>query len=93
MGQLNDPHMLAGVGLANMTMAFTGYMFLMGLNSCIETFVSQAAGSGKIELCGIYLNRARFLFTLFFIPLALILLQIEKVLLFLGQDPGVSKYA
>lgn len=85
--------MLAGVGLANMTQAFMGYMFIIGLNSSIETFVSQAAGAKNMKLCGVYLNRGRFIMTCVFIPISILLLQVENVLIGLGQNPMVARYA
>lgn len=48
-------------------------MPLHGLNTVLETLVSQVAGSigdpKMIELCGIYLVRGRYLLTLIYIPL------------------------
>ena len=78
--------MLAGVGLGNMTMAFLGYMVIVGLNSSIETFVSQAAGAKNMELCGVYLNRGRYIMTCAFIPICIVLMQAKSILLFFGQD-------
>lgn len=92
-GRNGDAKMLAGVGLANMTQAFLGYMFIIGLNSSIETFVSQAAGANNMKLCGIYLNRGRFIMTCAFIPISILLLQVENVLIGLGQNVMVAGYA
>jgi Na+-driven multidrug efflux pump len=44
-------------------------------------------------MCGVYLNRSRYLTVLFFIPLALGLTQTEKVLQFLEQNSESSKRA
>ena len=41
----------------------------MGLNSGLETLVSQAKGSGNIELCELYLQRGRGIVSLAFIPM------------------------
>ena len=85
--------MLAGVGLGNMTMAFLGYMVMVGLNSSIETFVSQAAGAKNLELCGVYLNRGRFIMTCAYVPISFVLMQSKSILLYFGQDPKVAEYA
>ena len=76
--------MLAGVGLGNMTMAFLGYMVMIGLNSSIETFVSQAAGAKNMELCGVYLNRGRFVMTCAFVPISIVLMQSYPILIYFG---------
>ena len=43
--------------------------------------------------CGIYYNRGRFIVTLMMIPLIVIFALSEKILIGIGQDPGVSKKA
>ena len=63
------------------------------MNGALETLVSQAFGFGNISLCGVYLNRARLISTLAFIPIMIILLYSEPILLKLGQDPESSHYA
>ena len=76
--------MISGIGLGAMAMAFIGQMFLFGMNSSIETLVSQAAGAKDLKLCGIYLNRGRFLILVFLVPIIFILLNIESTLVKLG---------
>ena len=76
--------MINGSGLGNMTQNLFGLSIIYGLNSVVETLSSQAYGSGKKKLCGVYLNRARLLLTIFYIPITLILLQTENLLLVFG---------
>ena len=45
----------------------------VGLNGALETLVSQSYGSGNLKLCGVYLNRGRFVLLCSFIPVAVIL--------------------
>jgi len=56
-GLLGDTTALAAVGLGYMII----YMLVMatsfGLNTAIETLVSQAFGAGDHQMCGRYLNR------------------------------------
>jgi Na+-driven multidrug efflux pump len=40
-----------------------------GLNSAVETLVSQAFGSKEMWLCGLYLQRGRVLVCVIFIPI------------------------
>ena len=72
LGRYDEAHLLAGIGVGNMMTMF-GLSFIMGLNSAIETLVSQAKGAGNIELCGVYLNRGRFVLMLVCVPVAVIL--------------------
>jgi len=47
----------------------------------MDTLISQAAGAGNLELCGVYLNRGRYVMTIFFIPLCTISIFIEGILI------------
>ena len=58
----------------------------MGMNNGIETLVSQAAGANDLKLCGIYLNRGRFLLVLLLIPITCALMNIKPLLILLGQN-------
>lgn len=92
-GRLNDKEMLSGVGLGNMTMAFLGYMAMMGINSALDTLLSQANGAGEYKLSGIYLNRGRLILCCIFVPIAFSLSFAEPILLAFKQDANVAKYA
>jgi MATE family multidrug resistance protein len=70
-GQLNDPIKLAGVGMGNMFINMCGVGPYYGLNSALETLVSQAKGANNIELCGVYLQRGRVMAIIFFIPVCI----------------------
>ena len=92
-GQLNEPAMLAGVGLGNVIMNVLGLSVIFGMNGALETLVSQAYGRGNLQLCGVYLRRGRLIMTLFFIPIAVILSQVNLILQLIGQDKMVAMYA
>jgi multidrug resistance protein, MATE family len=74
LGHLNKAELLAGVGVGNMFQNFCGLSIIIGLNGALETLVSQAYGAGNLGLCGIYLNRGRFVLICTFVPVFLILL-------------------
>lgn len=58
---------------------------MIGLNAAQETLTSQAFGAGNLQLCGLYLNRGRFILTAFFIPLAtIVMLFAENILNAIG---------
>ena len=92
-GRFNDAAKLAGVGLGTSAMCIICLAVVIGLNGALETLVSQAFGYGNLHLCGVYLNRARLIGTMVFIPVMVILLYSEAILLKLGQDPLTCHYA
>jgi Na+-driven multidrug efflux pump len=59
-------------------------MVIYGLLMAMDTLVSQAKGAGNLELCGVYLNRSRFILTIFYIPMVLISYYVEEILIALG---------
>ena len=67
-----------------MSMAFLVYMLMMGLNSALDTFISNAVGADNIELCGIYLNRGRFILVIVYLPLTIAMMNVEQILVFFG---------
>jgi Na+-driven multidrug efflux pump len=82
-GYLDNSHMLAGVGMGTCIINITGMAFIIGMNMAQDTLISQSMGQGNLELCGVYLNRSRFIITCLFIPVIAIVFNIEAVLVFL----------
>ena len=78
--QLNDAHKVAGVALA-LTMLTFVTCISNGSQKPMELYTAQAFGAGQIALCGIYLNRARFIMTAFFIPPTCILVLFSRQIL------------
>lgn len=72
--------MIAGVGMGNVIMNMLGMAVAFGMNGALETFVSQSFGQGNLELCGVYLNRGRVVMTMFFLPVAIIMTQVETLM-------------
>ena len=54
-GHLNDRVKLAAIGMGTMVLNMCGVAPYLGLNSGLETLVSQAMGAENLTLCGIYL--------------------------------------
>ena len=48
-GNLNEPKVMAGVGMGNMLINVLFFALTEGLNGALETFVSQSYGAGKYE--------------------------------------------
>jgi MATE family multidrug resistance protein len=93
LGHLNKADILAGVGIGNMFVNICGLSIVFGFNGALETLVSQAYGAGNLDLCGVYLNRGRFVLLCAFVPVVIMLFQCESILTKIGQDASVSKYA
>ena len=85
-GNLSDPAKLAGLGLGNMVMNLAPYALLTGVNTALETFVSQAYGRQDLRECGLYLHRSMFIICCAFIPLAISMFWSSDALIYLGMD-------
>ena len=66
--------------MGNMILNLFGMGMFYGLNSALETLVSQAYGAKNLYLCGVYLQRARMIVTLFYIPIMMLFLSSGYVL-------------
>lgn len=65
-----------------------------GLSSALETLCGQAYGAKQYHLLGIYLQRAAFFLTVCAaVPIALIWLNMERILVAMGQDPEIAHAA
>ncbi|KAL4278076.1 hypothetical protein GQ457_03G007170 [Hibiscus cannabinus] len=71
----------------------TGFSFLMGLACALETLCGQAYGAQQYKKVGIQTYTAIFCLILVCIPLSLLWLYMEKLLVFIGQDPLISHEA
>ena len=83
-GQMNSPAKIAGVGMGRMIQNFAANSILYGFTNALGTFVSQAAGAGKKETCGLYLNRARFIILLLTPPIVVFLMNTKSILIWSG---------
>lgn len=92
-GEKVSPALIAGYGIGNFLFnaLFTSVAF--GLNGALETFVSQAFGSNKLELCSSYLHRSRLLVTVLFVITFVVLIRMEKFLVKVGQDSEAAGFA
>lgn len=91
-GHLPEKEMIAASGLAHMYPQIICLSLILGMNNTLSTFISQSYGAGNLPLCGIYLNRARVIASLMFIPMLVLLLMCETVLVRLGIDEKTSYY-
>jgi len=91
-GHLDDPSLIASIGMGNMIQNCLFVCPILGFNGALETLASQAAGAGNIELAGVYHNRGRIVLILLLIVQCLCCLFTKDILVFLHQDPTVSEH-
>ena len=76
--------------MGNMLINVICFAITNGLNSALETLVSQCYGFGMFKMCGIYLNRGRAVVTAVFVGIAILLLCSDKILIGIGQDADIA---
>ena len=92
-GNLNEPALLAGVGMGNMLINVLCFAVIQGLNGALETLVSQSYGAREYEACGIFLNRGKVVATIIMIPIIIIYIFSDKILIALEQDAQIAVIA
>ncbi|PON71057.1 Multi antimicrobial extrusion protein [Trema orientale] len=73
--------------------AVTGFSVLFGMASALETLSGQAYGAQQYQKLGIQTNTAVFSLILVCLPLSLMWTYMGKILIFMGQDPLISREA
>ncbi|KAJ7530500.1 hypothetical protein O6H91_14G006000 [Diphasiastrum complanatum] len=89
---------LGGLELAGGAMSIgftniTGYSVLFGLASGMEPVCSQAFGSKNWSLIGLTLQRTILILLSACIPISILWLNLQRILLFLKQDPQITGIA
>ncbi|CAL5086568.1 unnamed protein product [Urochloa decumbens] len=91
-GQLGDVH-LAGATLGNSWATVTGYAFVTGLSGALETLCGQAYGARLYRMLGLYLQSSLIMSAVVSVLVSALWCYTEPVLVFLRQDPEVSRAA
>ncbi|CAD6217976.1 unnamed protein product [Miscanthus lutarioriparius] len=91
-GHLGDVH-LAGATLGNSWATVTGYAFVTGLSGAMETLCGQAYGAGLYRMLGLYLQSSLIMSAAVSAAVSALWWFTEPVLLFLRQEPEVSRAA
>nr|VZI50254.1 unnamed protein product [Spirometra erinaceieuropaei] len=81
---------LDAASLANSVINVLGLSIDMGFSTASETLFCQTYGSKKRKLMGLLLQRALLIMTMLFGILACIHINIESILLHIGQSPIIS---
>ncbi|XP_062104856.1 protein DETOXIFICATION 14-like [Humulus lupulus] len=84
---------LSGVAIANSFTAVTGFSLLFGMAGGLETLCGQAYGAEQYKKLGTYTYCSIISLILVCIPVSLLWMFVEKILIFIGQDPLVCSEA
>ncbi|KAG7597107.1 Multi antimicrobial extrusion protein [Arabidopsis suecica] len=84
---------LASASLASSFCNVTGFSFIVGLSCALDTLSGQAYGAKLYRKVGVQTYTAMFCLALVCLPLTLIWLNMETLLVFLGQDPSIAHEA
>ncbi|KAF5726024.1 Multidrug and toxin extrusion protein 2 [Tripterygium wilfordii] len=92
LGHLGELELAAG-SLAIAFANITGYSVLSGLALGMEPLCSQAFGAQRPKLLSLTLHRSVIFLLVCSVPILLLWLNMNKILLFLHQDPDITRIA
>ncbi|XP_058753757.1 protein DETOXIFICATION 12-like [Vicia villosa] len=81
---------LSSVSIATSITNVSGFSILSGMAGGIETLCGQAYGAGQFEKLGIYTYTAVISLAMVCAPITILWIFIDKILIFIGQDPEIS---
>ncbi|KMT08176.1 hypothetical protein BVRB_6g142990 [Beta vulgaris subsp. vulgaris] len=84
---------LSSTAIAVSLAGVTGFSLMLGMASALETISGQAYGAQQYKKIGTQTYTAIFSLTLVCIPLSVLWIYMEKILVFIGQDPSISHEA
>lgn len=90
LGHLGDIELAAG-SLAIAFANITGYSVLSGLALGMEPLCSQAFGAQRTKLLSVTLHRSVIFLLVSSLPISLLWLNMSKILLYLHQDPKITR--
>ncbi|XP_059308408.1 protein DETOXIFICATION 49-like [Lycium ferocissimum] len=92
LGRLGELSLAGGslaIGFANIT----GYSILSGLSMGMEPICGQAFGAKRFKILGLSLQRTILLLLMVSIPISFLWLNMQKILIFCGQDHDIANEA
>ncbi|WMV28310.1 hypothetical protein MTR67_021695 [Solanum verrucosum] len=84
---------LSSTAIAVSIAGVTGFSFLLGMATALETLCGQAFGAKQYQRLGTQTYTAIFSLFIACIPIAVLWLYVGKLLAFMGQDPQISHEA
>ncbi|KAK3005678.1 hypothetical protein RJ639_016542 [Escallonia herrerae] len=84
---------LSSASMATSFAGVTGFSFMLGMGSALETFCGQAYGAKQYHMIGINMQRAMLVLTFMCIPISLIWTYAGYIFASCGQDLEISTQA
>ena len=84
---------LGGIGLAVMAINGSGYYWVMGLASAVETLTAQLYGQGRLIAMGLTLQTAVIVLSVLAVPVAVILWNLQPMLELAGVQEAQCQVA
>ncbi|KAG6532730.1 hypothetical protein ZIOFF_006580 [Zingiber officinale] len=84
---------LSGASMATSFAGVTGFSFLLGMSTALDTMCGQAFGAKQYHMLGIHMQRAMLILTLVCIPVSVIWFYTGSILSLFGQDPEIAAEA
>ncbi|KAL9439118.1 hypothetical protein AB3S75_024725 [Citrus x aurantiifolia] len=91
-GHLGDLS-LSSASMATSFAGVTGFSYMLGMGSAVETFCGQAFGAKQYRMLGVHMLRAMLVLSLSSIPIAVLWAYTGKIFTTLHQDPEISFHA
>ncbi|XP_059659112.1 protein DETOXIFICATION 16-like [Cornus florida] len=84
---------LSSASMATSFAGVTGFSFMLGMGSGLETFCGQAYGAKQYHMLGIHMQRAMLVVVLLGIPISVLWAFSGYILTSCGQDLAISTHA
>ncbi|XP_047968387.1 protein DETOXIFICATION 12-like [Salvia hispanica] len=84
---------LSSAAIAISLAGITGFSFLLGMASALETISGQAFGAQQYKKLGTQTYTAIFSLIIVCVPLSILWIYVEDLLKYVGQDPQISREA
>uniref|UniRef100_A0A494G9Q0 Protein DETOXIFICATION n=2 Tax=Pentapetalae TaxID=1437201 RepID=A0A494G9Q0_SOLLC len=84
---------LSAASIATSFASVTGFTFLMGTASALETLCGQSYGAKMYGKLGIFMQRAMFVLLILSVPLSIVWFYTEDILVLVHQNKSIARLA
>ncbi|WCJ36135.1 MATE efflux family protein [Euphorbia peplus] len=84
---------LSSASMATSFAGVTGFSFMLGMGSALETLCGQAYGAKQYHMLGVHMQRAMLVLILISIPISLIWAYTSEIFAIMKQDPQICMHA